>query len=75
MTPIDLIQAFGIEITWDEGAELGQIGIPLEPGEYFVMAVVESADFGRIVTPAHPDPIEVCFPLPASGDDGGAELR
>ncbi len=65
LTVIELTQAIGIEMMWDEEGEVWQPGITVEPGEYEVMAVVETDIFGRIVTPAaRGNSVEVCFPLP-----------
>ena len=63
LTRIDLAQAFGIDVHLPEGAEIGELEIPLNTGEYYVMAVVETVRFGRVVSPAYPQPIEVCLPI------------
>ena len=65
---IGLVDLFGYGLVWDDVDKMDQPTISLENGTYFLMATVETELFGRIVVPAHPNPVEVCFPLPYPGD-------
>lgn len=40
----------------------GQLRLIINAGEFHVITVVEPVGFGRIISPPHPSPIDICFP-------------
>ncbi len=54
---INIAQVIGVRDISDE-----EVRPTIDLGTYHVITVVEPESFGRIMSPPHPSPVEVCFP-------------